>query len=29
VFDVHLRAVREDGLDIDTRLLRLARFVQK
>ncbi|MBI5271868.1 MAG: YfiR family protein [Burkholderiales bacterium] len=29
VFDVHLRAAREDGLDIDTRLLRLARFVQK
>lgn len=29
VFDVNLKAAREDGLDIDTRLLRLARFVQQ
>lgn len=29
VFDVNLKTAREDGLDIDTRLLRLARFVQQ
>lgn len=29
VFDVNLKAAREDGLEIDTRLLRLARFVQQ
>lgn len=29
VFDVNLKAAREDGLDFDPRLLRLARFVQR
>ena len=29
VFDVNLKAAREDGLDFDARLLRLARFVQR
>jgi hypothetical protein len=29
VFDINLKAAREDGLDFDARLLRLARFVQK
>jgi hypothetical protein len=29
VFDVNLRAVRSSGLDISTRLLRLARFVHR
>jgi len=29
VFDINLKAAREDGLDFDTRLLRLARYVEK
>jgi hypothetical protein len=29
VFDINLKAAREDGLDFDARLLRLARYVQK
>lgn len=29
VFDVNLKAAREDGLDFDVRLLRLARYVQR
>jgi hypothetical protein len=29
VFDVNLKTAREDGLDFDVRLLRLARYVQR
>jgi hypothetical protein len=29
VFDINLKAAREDGLELDTRLLRLARYVQR
>lgn len=29
VFDVNLKAAREEGLDFDVRLLRLARYVQR